>query len=218
MSQVSETTSDYSTEDLLAIARQAVQIEVQALSRVVDQINDTLVEVVHLVEGTRGKVLVTGSGTSSQIAKRMAHLMAVSGTPALFVHSMDALHGTVGAVQPQDMLIALSKTGESEEVITLCKLVKQRGCAVVGVGESPGSSLDGVSDVFVSLSTLDGADAGNTIAFGSTLVAALWGDAMTRTLMALHQWKLSDSLEIHPAGGVGKLAEAAKDGVGAKGA
>lgn len=209
--------SHYSDAKLLEIARIAAGVEVDAVAQVLDQIGESFVEVVRMVRATAGKVLVTGSGTSSHVARRMAHLLAVSGTPALFIHPMDALHGTMGAIQPNDLLIALSKTGESEEVVTLCSLVRKRGSVVVGMGEAPESSLAHVSDVFVTLVTAGGADAGGTIAFGSTLVAALWGDALVRTLMVLNGWELSDTLAIHPAGGVGKMIGAANGAVGTKG-
>lgn len=195
-----------SNEQMLSIAREAVTLEANAVSQVADQITETLPQAVRLIESARGKVLTTGSGTSSQIARRMAHLLSVSGTPALFIHSMDALHGTVGAVQSGDVLIAISKTGESDEVIRLSKMARQMGVSVIGISEREGSSMAETSDIFVHLNTTEGADPGNTLAMGSTLVTAVWGDALARVLMARSGWETKDSLRIHPAGGVGKIA------------
>lgn len=185
-------------------ARRAAQLEIDALSSAVEQIIGGIEDAAELVLATPGKVLVTGSGTSSHVARRLAHLLSVTGTPAMFLHSMDALHGTVGAVQSRDVLIAISKTGRSREVVELSALVRSRGCKVIGISEEPDSLLAHESDVFVELSTVKGADAEETIAFGSTLVAALWGDALARALMEAKGWELQSSLDIHPAGGVGE--------------
>ncbi len=196
-----------SDEQLIEVAREAAQLEVQAVAQVVQQIDGTLPEVIRLIKSRpEGKVLITGGGTSSHIARRMAHLLAVSGTPALFVHSMDALHGTMGAIEPRDVLIAISKGGESDEINQLCTLVRDKGTAIIGIGEHPESTLASISDVFVHLHTIDGGDPGNALAMGSTLLAALWGDALARTLMSVNSWKLADSLAIHPAGYVGKMS------------
>ncbi len=192
-----------SSRDLLAVAREAIRAEAQAVARVEDQLDESFIDAVNVVLETTGKVLVTGSGTSSHVARRMAHLFAVSGTPAMFIHSMDALHGTVGAVQEGDTLIALSKTGESKEVVDLCGLSKARGAKIIGVGENPESALAHISDVFACVTTGLGGDPEGTIAMGSTLVVGVWGDALARVLMQINGWELEDSLEIHPAGGVG---------------
>lgn len=192
--------------DPVQIGRDAIQAEAQAVAAVAGQLDDTFSAAINIVLRTKGKVLSTGSGTSSHIARRLAHLLAVSGTPAMFIHAMDALHGTVGAVQKGDSLIALSKTGESREVVDLCRLSKARGAKVIGVGEVASSSLARISDVFAHISTAPGGDPEGTIAMGSTLVMGVWGDALARVLMKINGWKLEDSLEIHPAGGVGLKA------------
>lgn len=203
--------NELTDDQMITLAREAVTLEANAVVRVVDQITSTLPQAVRLVEGARGKILTTGSGTSSQVARRMAHLLSVSGTPSLFVHSMDALHGTVGAVQSGDVLIAISKTGESDEVLEFSKLAREVGAPVIGISERAGSSMEEVSDIFVLLSTAEGADPGDTLAMGSTLVTAVWGDALARVLMKRRGWETEDSLRIHPAGGVGKIARAVLD-------
>ena len=205
--------ADSTSIAMIDSARRAVNAEAKALKQLEDQIDGTLVDVVRIIESAQGKVLVTGSGTSSHVARRMAHLLSVTGTPSMFIHSMDALHGTVGAVQAGDVLVALSKTGESKEVVDLCRLARSRGASIVGIGERSESALANACDIFVCLSTAQGADPGETIAMGSTLVAAAWGDALTRALMDLHDWNLQESLEIHPAGGVGELVRNVHGGI-----
>lgn len=204
--QMMNTNISMSDEKMIAIAKHAADLECQAIDKVSEQINASLPQVVRLIESREGKVLVTGGGTSSMIARRLAHLLSVSKTPSLFIHAMDALHGTMGAIEPHDILIAISKGGESDEVNNLCQLVKAQGTAIVGIGEHPTSTLATLSDVFVTLHTGEEGDPANAIAMGSTLVAALWGDALTRTLMILNGWTLEESIAIHPAGYVGKMA------------
>ncbi|MGI6879545.1 SIS domain-containing protein [Microbacterium sp. gxy059] len=192
-------------EQMLAAAREAASAEAAAIQGVAEQIDESLVAVIEIITALKGKVLVTGGGTSSTIARRMAHLLSVSGTPSLFVHAMDALHGTMGAIEPDDLLIALSKGGESDEINQLCRMVGEKGTVVVGIGERPESTLARLSDVFVPLRTAEGADPGGILAMGSTLVAATWGDALARTLMRMRDWETGDSIGIHPAGYVGKI-------------
>lgn len=195
-----------SDDALIEEARAAAEAETAAIDRVTEQIDRSIPEVIRLIRSRDGKVLVTGGGTSSTIARRLAHLLSVSGTPALFVHAMDALHGTMGAIEPRDILIAISKGGESDEINQLCSLVKAKGTAIVGIGEHSESTLAQLSSVFVHLHTIDGGDPANAIAMGSTLVAAVWGDALTRTLMRVNSWTVEESIAIHPAGYVGKKA------------
>lgn len=194
-------------DELLEVARRGVRLEAQAVAGVEGQIASSLVEVARLIDAASGKVIVTGSGTSGTIGRRMAHLLSVSGTPAVYIHPMDALHGTMGAVEPDDVVIALSKGGESDEINDLCRLLAGHGCAIVGIGEDPTSTLATIAQHYVLLHTIDDADPENTLAMGSTLVTAVWGDALARVLMSIHGWEVEQSLSIHPAGAVGKHAE-----------
>lgn len=196
----------YESEELLDVARRGAIVEAEAVAGVEKQIDESLCETAAIIEASTGKVIVIGSGTSGTIGRRMAHLLSVSGTPSVYIHPMDALHGTMGAIEPEDVVIALSKGGESEEINQLCRLLLDEGCRVIGVGESPRSSLASLSTLYVHLHTVDGADPENTLAMGSTLVTAVWGDALARVLMHIHGWQVEQSLKIHPAGAVGKHA------------
>ena len=192
---------------MIAKARRYVELEAQAVAAVAQQLDETFVRAAVAIAKCGGKVFVTGAGTSSFIARRMAHLMAVSGTPALFIPAMDALHGTMGAIESTDVLIAISKSGESYEVCKLVKLVNEKEVLTVGLTEGRGSTLYEEADIPCITNTIDNADPGNFIAMGSTLVAAVWGDALARILMDVGHWQLDKSLDLHPAGGVGKRVD-----------
>lgn len=192
---------------LMRIAMEGIGVEAQAVATMAGQVDDTLLEVAELIDSKPGKVFVTGGGTSGMTAHRMAHLLAVSGTPAVYIHAMDAMHGSMGGIEPDDVVISLSKGGESDEINELCRLLKAKGTALVGVGERPESTHAGIVDIYVALHTIDGADPFGRLAMGSTLVAGAWGDALARVLMCRHDWTEDQSLKLHPAGAVGKYAK-----------
>lgn len=192
---------------MLDAAREAVRLEAAGVLAVVDQIDESFVAVVELLSATTGKVFVVGSGTSGAIARRMAHLLAVSGTPSVFVHPMDALHGTMGAFARGDVLIGISRGGETAEINDLMVLAQKRGLPVVALTAEPASTLGRGADITVVLTTSEGADPGGVIAMGSTLVTAVWGDALAYVLMRRTGYGWDQVLETHPAGAVGKMTD-----------
>jgi D-arabinose 5-phosphate isomerase GutQ len=192
---------------LLDEARDAIRREAAGVVAVADQLDDSFVAAVSMLLGCEGKVFVTGSGTSAAIARRMAHLLAVCGTPAVFISAMDALHGTMGAVTDGDILIAISRGGGSSEINDLARRVQGRGAAVVAVTAAPESELATVADLLVVLTSPQGADPGGVIAMGSTLVVAVWGDALAYVLMRVRGYSWGKVLDTHPAGAVGHVSE-----------
>lgn len=193
--------------NLLDAARLVVRNEGAAVLAVADQIDDTFIEVVDLLEHCEGKVFVTGSGTSGAIARRMAHLLAVCGTPSTFIHPMDALHGTMGALAPGDVLLSISRGGESAEINDFSTRAQRRSIKVVAITAEPDSSLGRLADLTVILRTAGDSDPGGVIAMGSTLVTAVWGDALANILMRRRGYGWDQVLETHPAGAVGLITD-----------
>lgn len=196
-----------SDSTLLDAARLVVRNEGAAVLAVAEQIDDTFLEVVDLLEHCAGKVFVTGSGTSGAVARRMAHLLAVCGTPSTFIHPMDALHGTMGALAPGDVLISISRGGESSEINDFSTRAQRRSVKVVAITAQPASTLGVLADVTVTLTTADDGDPGGVIAMGSTLVTAVWGDALANVLMRRRGYGWDQVLETHPAGAVGLITD-----------
>lgn len=188
---------------LLDAARDQVRREASGVVAVADQLDGSFLATVHLLRACPGKVFVTGSGTSGAIARRMAHLLAVCGTPSVFLPAMDALHGTMGAVTAQDVLIVVSRGGESDELNQLTRRIKERGAHVVALTGAPLSTLAGLADITAVLRTGPDADPGDMIAMGSTLAAGVWGDALAYVLMRLLGYGWDRVLHTHPAGAVG---------------
>jgi arabinose-5-phosphate isomerase len=138
----------------------------------------------------------------------MAHLLSVCGTPSLFLHPMDGLHGSLGAVAEQDVVIAISKDGGSAELNEFARLAQERGARLLSLTSRVDSVLGRLADLSVRIAPAADADPGGVIAMGSTLATAAWGDALAVTLMRLRGYSWSDVLFTHPAGAVGQLAEA----------
>jgi D-arabinose 5-phosphate isomerase GutQ len=190
---------------LLDAARDRVRREASGVGAVAEQLDASFLATVHLLHGCAGKVFVTGSGTSGAMARRMAHLLAVCGTPSVFLPAMDALHGTMGAVTSQDVLIVISRGGESDELNQLTRRITERGAQVVALTGAPHSTLAGLADITAVLGADPDVDPGDVIAMGSTLVAGVWGDALAYVLMRLRGYGWERVLHTHPAGAVGRL-------------
>jgi arabinose-5-phosphate isomerase len=195
------------TAATLQAARDIVRREGQGVADVADQLDESFVAAVELITRVTGKVFVTGSGTSGAVARRMAHLLAVCGTPALFLPGMDALHGTMGAVVSGDLLITISRGGESDELNDLSLRVQQRGVPVVALTATPDSTLGRLADVTAVVDPGPEVDPGGLIAMGSTLATAVWGDALAAVLMQIRGYGWEQVLFTHPAGAVGRIEQ-----------
>jgi arabinose-5-phosphate isomerase len=192
----------------LQTARQLVRAEAAALAALESQLDARLDAVAQLILDRPGKVLTVAVGTSSHVARRLAHLLSVTGTPALFMHPVDGLHGSLGAIQAGDVVIAISRDGETDELNEFARRAKKLGAAIVVLTGDAGSALGSIGDLTVALSTSAGADPGEIIAMGSTLVVAAWGDALAVTLMERRGYSWDAVLYSHPGGAVGKRAAA----------
>ncbi len=189
---------------LAALAGAVLARESEALSALVGAVEASAVAVARQMIGVSGKVVTTGSGTSGIMAERLAHLLSVCGTPAVYLPSMDALHGGMGAITMSDLVIAISKTGRSQELTHLVERLGQRGIHVVAVTESPESAFAVAAASVAALPpTPADADPGDMIAMASTLAVGAWSDAVAVLTMALRGHTVGDVIDTHPAGGVG---------------
>ncbi len=190
--------------ELLVEARAAIRREAAAVEAVADQLDDSFERAVRLVGSCSGKVFVTGAGTSGAVARRMAHLLAVTGTPAAFLPAGDALHGTMGVVTEGDVVVMISKLGGSAEVNDLAQRLLDRGARLLALTETVDAPFSRYAEVTVVLLTPSGADPGDLIAMGSTLAAAAWGDALAQILMRVRGYDWERVLHSHPSGAVGQ--------------
>lgn len=192
-------------EGLADLAGEVLSRESAALGALVGTVESSVVAVARQMIAVPGKVVTTGSGTSGIMAERLAHLLSVCGTPAVYLPSMDALHGGMGAITPADLVVAISKTGQSSELTSLVERLGVRGIHVVAVTESPDSPFAAAASSVAALpSTPAGADPGDMIAMASTLAVGAWSDAVAVVTMSMRGHTLGDVIDGHPAGGVGQ--------------
>jgi D-arabinose 5-phosphate isomerase GutQ len=190
--------------ELVTLAGAVLSRESAAVAALAGTVESGVVAVARRMLAIGGKVVTTGSGTSGIMAERLAHLLSVCGTPAVYLPSMDALHGGMGAITGDDLVLAISKTGQSHELTGLTQRLCARGVSVVAVTESPDSPFAAAASLVVPLpATAPGADPGDMIAMASTLAVGAWGDAVAVVAMALRGHTVSDVVDSHPAGGVG---------------
>ena len=193
---------------LVETGRAIIRRESAALKALPDQLGSSFAELVSMIAAAPGKVITSGVGTSGIMAERLAHLLAVSGTPSFYLPCLDALHGGMGAVTEGDTLIAFSKGGRSSELTQLAERLVERGHPVVAVTEQPDSPFAQAASRVITVRT-DPADAdlGTLLATGSTLVVGAWGDALAGTLMALRGSDWAEVIDVHPGGSVGAQSD-----------
>ena len=169
--------------EIIALAKEVVQQEAEGVMMLVDQIDDQFVKAAQLMLKCKGHVLVTGSGTSHSVARRLAHLLSVCGTPSLLIDAGDSQHGLSGAITARDILITLSKGGSSSEAIFIARVAKSRGATVISITEKPDSELGKLSDIVLKVVAPTEGDPFGMIATGSSLVNAAYGDALCVVLL-----------------------------------
>lgn len=190
-------------EGVLRVARERIAREAAGMAALQDELDESTVTAARLILGCRGKVFVSGSGTSGTIARRMAHIFAVTGTPAIFLPAMDALHGTLGVVTQGDIVIVISKGGGSDEINELVTRSQDRGAAVIALTVTPNTPMTKRADLTVLAGRAAGLDLGGMIAMGSTLVHSAWGDAVATVLMQARGYSWGAVHHTHPGGAVG---------------
>jgi len=194
-------------KEIISLAKQVIKQEASGVLTLVDQIDEKFVKAAQLMLACKGHVLISGSGTSHSVARRLAHLLSVCGTPSLLIDAGDSQHGLSGAVTANDILITLSKGGSSSEVIFLARVAKTRGATVISITEKPESELGKLSDVVLKVVAPSEGDPFGMIATGSSLINAAYGDALCVVLLKLRGYTLEQFGETHPGGAVGKKLE-----------
>jgi len=191
-------------EEIIATAKKVIEDESAAVLTLIEQINSNFVDAVKLMFDCQGHILVAGAGTSHSVARRLAHLLSCCGTPALLIDVGDSQHGLSGAVTKRDVLIALSKGGQTKEVITLAKVARARGAKIIALTEKPDSELSNISDVILQVVAPPDVDPYGMVATGSSLVNAAIGDALCVVLLNMKGYSVEEFGETHTGGAVGK--------------
>jgi len=182
-----------------------LKLEASAIERASRHLDQKSVEqTIELISNCRSKVIVTGIGKSGVIAQKIAQTLTSTGTVAIFVHPSDALHGGLGVITPGDVVIALSNSGETDEILAIFPALKLRGVSIISIVGNPDSTLSRQSDVVLDASVDKEACPLNLAPTTSTTVALAIGDAIAMTLMEARGLTAEDFAANHPAGRLGK--------------
>jgi D-arabinose 5-phosphate isomerase GutQ len=191
-------------EALILRAQEITSREGQAIQELAAQFTASLLPVVETLLNCPGHVLVTGAGTSRAVAERFAHLLACCGTPALFIHAADALHGGAGAIKAGDVVYIISKGGQSLEINQFAEIARQRGARIIVHTEKPASPLGQMADQVFQIVAPTDVDPYGMIATGSSLVNSAACDALCVLLLELRGYSREAFGQTHPGGAVGK--------------
>jgi arabinose-5-phosphate isomerase len=191
-------------EHLLALARRVLAIEADAVAKIAARLDASFAQAVGLILACHGRVIVSGIGKSGHIARKIAATMASTGTPAYFVHAAEAVHGDLGMIARDDVLIALSNSGENDELLTIVPLVKRQGGRLIAITGNPASSLAREADVHLDARVDEEACPLNLAPTASTTVALALGDALAVALLDARGFSASDFARSHPGGALGR--------------
>ena len=188
----------------LELAKRVLRIEAQAVAGLIDRLDDGFLRAIELIRACHGRVVVSGVGKSGHIARKIAATLASTGTPAYFVHAAEAAHGDLGMITRDDVLIALSNSGESEELLTIVPLVKRQGGRLVAITGNPASSLAREADAHLDAGVAEEACPLNLAPTASTTAALAMGDALAVALLDARNFNAEDFARSHPGGRLGR--------------
>ncbi len=192
------------TQPSLATAIRVLELEAAAIRNLVGRLGEPFLRAVDLAAACTGKIVVTGLGKSGIICKKIAATLSSTGSPAIFMHAVDALHGDCGLLARDDMVLAISKSGETAEVLQLVNVAKRLALPVVALAGERDSALAQCADVFLDVSIEQEACPLGLAPTASTAVALAMGDALAMALMERKGFGTDDFASLHPAGSLGK--------------
>ena len=204
MPQALSPTEAFTDASLAASGRQVVEIEAQALQDLAARLDGGFAAACRLVLASKGRVVATGMGKSGHIARKIAATLASTGTPAFFVHPGEAGHGDLGMITDADVVLALSYSGESDEVLTLLPVLKRQGNAVIAMTGKPQSTLARAADVHLDVSVSVEACPLDLAPTSSTTATLAMGDALAVALLEARGFTADDFARSHPAGSLGR--------------
>jgi arabinose-5-phosphate isomerase len=187
-----------------ALARKVLETEAAAILALVPRLDERFDAAVRLLHQCRGRVILTGMGKSGIICRKIAATLTSTGTPAFFLHPAEAIHGDLGVIQRDDVVVALSHSGETAEILRLLETIRRLGAKLIAVTGGPASALALAADVALDCSVTEEACPLNLVPTASTTAALAIGDALAMTLLVEKGFKQEDFVNLHPGGKLGK--------------
>ncbi|MDY3338735.1 KpsF/GutQ family sugar-phosphate isomerase [Riemerella anatipestifer] len=189
---------------LIDIAKKAIDTEIAELERLRDNLNDSFLDAVELINKSSGKLIVVGIGKSAHVGNKIVATLNSTGTPAQFLHAAEAIHGDLGVVQKNDVVLCISNSGNSPEIVNLAPYLKQYSSGLIGMTGNLKSKLAEHSDIVLNTFVEKEACPNKLAPTSSTTVQMALGDALAVCLMEINHFKDTDFAKFHPGGSLGK--------------
>ncbi|MCX7988195.1 MAG: KpsF/GutQ family sugar-phosphate isomerase [Thermodesulfovibrio sp.] len=191
-------------ENIVEIAKKVLSIEAESVEQLKDRINEHFIKAVEIIHNSKGKVVVTGIGKSGLIGRKIAATLASTGTPSFFMHPAEASHGDLGMVTEEDVVIAISNSGETEELIRLIPFLKYFNVKIIAITGNVNSTLAKQADAVLDVSVKEEACPFGFIPTASTTSTLAMGDALAVALIMRNGFKKEDFAFFHPGGSLGR--------------
>lgn len=188
---------------ILTLAERVLRLEAEGIVALTRRLDERFVRAVELMHGCLGRVIVTGMGKSGLVGRKIAATLASTGTPAYFLHPAEGVHGDIGMVARGDVVLALSNSGETDEVLAVLPTIKRLGIPLILLTGAPGSTLARQAEVVVDVGVSEEACPMNLAPTSSTTAALAMGDALAMALLDLRGLRAEDYAALHPAGSLG---------------
>ncbi len=192
------------SRDLLLTAGRVLELEAAAVAALTKRLDSSFVRAVEIAAACTGKIAVAGMGKSGLICKKIAATVSSTGSPAIFLHAAEAMHGDLGLLGPNDVVLAISKSGETGEILQILDMVKRLSLPLIAMSGDPTSTLARLADVNLDVSVAEEACPFGLAPTTSTAAALAMGDALAMALMERKNIRLEDFAKFHPAGSIGK--------------
>jgi arabinose-5-phosphate isomerase len=192
------------SEEIINKGRKVVQIESEAVLQLLERINENFSKAVELIYNSKGRVVFTGMGKSGLIARKIVATLNSTGTASIFMHPTDALHGDLGMVRKDDIVILISKSGKTEELINLIPMFKRIGVPIIGMLGELNSKIAKDCDIVLDISVKEEACPYDLAPTSSTTVSLVMGDALAIALLEMKGFTANDFAMLHPGGSLGK--------------
>jgi arabinose-5-phosphate isomerase len=193
-----------STDEIISRGKEVIRIEAEAVANLAEAIDEQFVQAVETMYQCKGRVVLTGMGKSGLIARKIVATLNSTGTPSIYLHPTDALHGDLGMVRGEDVVILISKSGESEEIINLLPMFKRLGVKLIAMCGNKNSRLAKECDIYISIRVKEEACPYDLAPTASTTATLAMGDALSVALLHKRNFTQEDFAMLHPGGSLGK--------------
>jgi len=193
-----------SEKQIIDIAKQVIDDEVEALLGLKNYIDKNFEKIIDIIFECKGRIIFTGIGKSGHISKKISATLSSTGTSSFFMHSTEAFHGDLGMIQSDDIVVAISYSGETEDLLKTIPIIKKLGCSVIGVSGNDESTLSKISDHHQLIKVKKEACPLDLAPTSSATATLVWGDALAISLMNKKDFKPEDFAQSHPGGTLGK--------------